>query len=915
MQPHLYIENTEQRGTLQPNREYVASSGKDRCFHELLESQVKKTPNAIAIVFQEQQWTYQELNAKANQLANYLRKRGVAPEVPVGICAERSLDLIAGIFGIFKAGGAYVPLDPDYPKERLISILKETQVGLLLTQSHLLNALPLQENTQAICLDTDWEVIARESPENPRSEVKPNNLAYIMFTSGSTGKPKGVEITHLNILYYIQAIAPILQINADDVYLHAASFSFSSSVRQLLVPLYRGATVVIASRSETKNPLSLFELIQKQGVTVFDTVQSVWRYGLQELEDMDEAAREALLNSKLQRILFSGELLPRELLKKVRVAVKNQPRIFNVYGQTETIGVCVYAVPDDFKRERGSIPVGYAYAHNQVYLLDEHLQPVAAGEVGELHVAGAGVARGYFKNPELNAEKFIANPFPSPDAIASEPPFRLYKTGDLARYLPDGTLEIVGRIDFQVKLRGMRVELGEIESLLQQHPNVKQTVVTAIENVPGDKRLVAYIVPQIPSTEIRQNILSKELRDFLSKNLPDYMVPSAFVLLDKLPLTPNGKLDRRALPLPIWERSESSEGFASPRDVLERELAQMWEHILAVKPIGIRDNFFELGGHSLNAARLFSQIKEKYHQELPLAALLQAPTIEQLADILRQKEFTMPWRSLVLIQPGGNKKPLFCIHAIGGNVLSYRAVAFYLGKDRPVYGLQALGLDGKHAPHERIEDMAADYVKEIRTVQPHGPYLLAGHSLGGVVAFEMAQQLVKAGEKVALLACFDTFSPTFDRVVPPLTYQLYIHGFNLKRLPTQDKLNYVSERLQWKMESLFQRISRKLSMQAAQQEPYQLPASFQLVEETNRLASLKYVPEVYPGKLTLLRAIERPTKQYYEPYLGWEKLAAGGVEIHDIAGHHTTLILEPRVRVLAAKLKDCLERADAEESS
>jgi aspartate racemase len=666
--------------------------------------------------------------------------------------------MVVGLLGILKVGGAYVPLDPTYPKERLSFVLEETQVPVLLTQKRLVEQLPEHES-RVICLDTDWETIATESEENPVSDVTPQHLAYVMYTSGSTGKPKGVQITHANVGHYIQAINKVLLVNANDVYLHTASFSFSSSVRQLMVPLSQGATSIIATREQTKNPLSLFELIQKRGVTVSDTVPSVWRYGLQALDNLDEVSKQTRLDSKLRLILLSGEITPCQLLKQLRNNIKNQPRFFNIYGQTETIGNCAYPVPDEFDPEQGYVAVGYPYPHNQAYILDDHLQPVAVGEVGELHMAGACLARGYLNRPDLNAEKFISNPFVETQLSGSEPTERLFKTGDVARYLPDGAIEILGRVDFQVKLRGMRVELGEIESVLEQHPTVKEAVVTAREDKSGDKRLVAYIVPKLLSDEISQTVFTKELRNFLKEKLADYMVPSAFVMLSTLPLTPNGKINRTALPAPDQVRQEPEETFVAPQDELELQLTRIWEKVLGIQPIGVRDNFFDLGGHSLLAVQLFAEIEKIVGTNLPLATLLQASTIEELARVLGKKEWSAPWSSLVAIQPGSSKPPLFCVHPIGGNVLEYLNLLPYLGKEQPVYGLQAQGLDGKQTPLNRVEDMASYYIKEIHTVQPEGPYFLAGFSFGGAVAFEMARQLHAQGQKVAWLALCDTHSP------------------------------------------------------------------------------------------------------------------------------------------------------------
>ena len=530
-------------------------SDNNSCIHKWFEAQVQCKPDAVAVVCEDKQLTYQELNTRANKLAHHLQSLEVGPNVLIGICVERSLEMVVGLLGILKAGGAYVPLDPAYPKERLSFILEETQVPLLLTQQRLVEELPRYES-RAICLDTEWDTIATHSEANPVSKVTSQHLAYIMYTSGSTGKPKGVEITHANVCPYIDAISKVLQVDTNDVYLHTASFSFSSSVRQLMVPLTEGVTSIIATEEQRKNPLSLFELIQKQGVTISDTVPSVWRYGLQALEALDKVSREALLNFKLRLIIFTGELTSCKLLKQLRNQLKNQPRFFNVYGQTETIGNCAYPLPEDFDREEGYIPVGYPYPHNQAYILDEHLQPVAVGEIGELHMAGACLSPGYLNLPDLNAAKFISNPFVETQLGLSEPANRLFKTGDLARYLPDGAIEILGRVDFQVKLRGMRIELGEIESVLEQHPSLKEVVVTAREDESGDKRLVGYIVPKLLLDDIDQTTFTRELRLFLQGKLADYMIPSAFVMLPALPLTPNGKVDRLALPAPDRVRQE-----------------------------------------------------------------------------------------------------------------------------------------------------------------------------------------------------------------------------------------------------------------------------------------------------------------------------------------------------------------------
>lgn len=592
----------------------------------LFELQVQKQPEAIAINYQGELLTYRQLNNQANHLAISLQKRGVVPEVLVGICAERSLDIVIGILGILKAGAAFVPLDPSYPKERIACIIEETQMGLLITQNHLLEKIIYPEKS-ILLIDTECPQITAEDEVLLPTNVTSENLAYIMYTSGSTGKPKGVQITRSQVDYYVQAIHKLLNLDAHDIYLHTASFSFSSSIRQLFLPLSQGAQIILASSDDTKNPLSLLRLIQTQNITVFDTLASIWHYALMALEEMDKRQREHLLDSPLRLLLFSGELLTSQLLKKVRQAFKNYPRIINLYGQTETLGVCAYEIPGKFNQEEGYVPVGYPYSHHQCYILNPQSQPLGIREIGELYVAGASLGRGYLNDPNLTSQRFISNP------LTNNLGEQLYKTGDLARYLPDRTIEIVGRQDFQIKIRGIRVELGEIESTLRLHSTVKSVVVIGREDKPDDKRLVAYIVPKLLESKVNQKTLIKELSQLLKAKLPDYMMPSSFVLLDTLPITPNGKIDYDALPIPETPDNWREETLVvKPRTATEERLATIWTTILGIKQIGIDDNFFELGGHSLLATQVISRIREAFNVELPLLSLFEAPTLAELSD-------------------------------------------------------------------------------------------------------------------------------------------------------------------------------------------------------------------------------------------------------------------------------------------
>jgi amino acid adenylation domain-containing protein len=608
----------------------------NKCIHQVFAEQVEKTPNAVAVVFENQQVTYRELNAKANQLAHHLQAMGVRSEVLVGLCVERSIEVIIGIFGILKAGGAYVPLDPAYPQERLAFMLEDTNLKVLLTKTEWIEILPVT-TASVILLDADWQKIEQQSQQNPVCDVTQENLAYLIYTSGSTGKPKGVQMPHASVCSYIEAIAKIIPVNSNDIYIHAASFSFTASVRQLFLPLSQGAISIIATREQTRTPLSLFELIQTQEITISDGVPSVWRYGLMALESLDVKYTEALSESKLRLIVFGGELLPYQLIKKLRNLFKRPPQFFNILGQTETIGNGFYPIPDDCNLEEGYVPVGNPLEKiQQVYVLNSQLEPVKIGESAELHIAGSTLARGYLNRTQANAEKFIDNPF--------DPQKRLFKTGDVARYSSNGTLEILGRIDFQVNIRGMRVELEEIESVLKLHPNVRECIVTAREDIPGDQRLVAYIVAN------NQTLNWGEIRSFLEHKLPDYMVPNAFVLMDKLPVLPNGKLDRNSLPAP--NISADIRNFVAPRTPQEQVIANIWAEVLGLEKVGIYDNFLELGGHSLLASLLISRLREALSVELSVSVLFESLTVaslsEKIATFQHQNQQT---NSLPALQP------------------------------------------------------------------------------------------------------------------------------------------------------------------------------------------------------------------------------------------------------------------------
>jgi amino acid adenylation domain-containing protein len=860
---------------------------------QFLQAQLSEKPSAIAIKDAVAELTYQQLDRRINQLANYLRKQGVKPEVLVGVYAERSIDLAIAILAVMQAGGAYVPLDPGYPQARLISILVETKLSLILTQEHLAKDVA-STGIKTFLLDTQWDEIASESEYLEPVETSPDNLAYIMYTSGSTGKPQGVQITIAQIESYLQAIQKVANIQADDIYLHSASFSFSSSIRQLLLPLAQGAKVVISSKENNTNLHSLIDLIQAEQITIFDTVASVWNYLLIGLAEMEGDGLVQPIDSRLRLLTFSGGLLTVELLNRVRSRFVQQPQIINIYGQTETIGVCAYQIPDDFNPAGGYVPVGTAYPHNHLYILNEELAPIGTATTGELYVSGASLARGYLNNPQLNDRKFIPNPF-----TIDKHHQILYKTGDLARYLPDGNLEIVGRQDFQVKIRGMRVEIEEIETVLMEYPDLQQAAVIGKKDRSGEQIIVAYLVckhwQHLSPAAIQIKI--GDVRSFLKTKLTDYMMPSVFEVLDTLPLTPNNKLDRHRLPEPSRENLT----VVPPRDELERQLVKIWEKILGQNNIGITDNFFELGGHSLLALQLFLEIERNWHKRLLLAVLFDSPTIAALANIIRQEEHISNWSPLVLIKSGKDRSPLFCIHPIGGNLFNYYNLSKKLDLDLPIYGLQARGLDGKQPAFDRIEDMANDFIQAIQTIQPHGPYFLLGYSFGGIIAFEMARQLATQGEDVGFLGLLDIRCPLVPEISAPFYQWLDLQLNRLRKMTREQQIKYFINKIIYRRKTDYRSEIVTTLCDLDMFTPELLN-----VLDRNIKARNKYQPQVYAGMAHLFWTEYHNSYIDRYPTLGWGDLIAGDLQLHHVPGDHSTLMKEPHVLVLAEKLKSAL---------
>ncbi|MGF1937144.1 MAG: amino acid adenylation domain-containing protein [Nostoc sp. ChiQUE02] len=897
----------------------------DKCIHQLFEEQVKRTPDAVAIVFENQQLTYGELNCRANQLAHYLRSLGVEADVLVGLCVERSPEMIVGMLGILKAGGAYLPLDPEYPTERLSFMLEDAQVSVLLTQQSLQGKLP-QHQAQLhfgsaqykVCLDTDWHLIAECSHDNAIALVQPNNLAYVIYTSGSTGQPKGVEVVHRAVNRLLFGVNYV-HLDGTQRFLQLAPISFDASTFEIWGALLYGARCILFPRSipTSKN---LGDEIRKHGITILWLTAALFN----SIIDDDEKAL-----SGIKQLLIGGEALS---VTHVQKALASLPftQIINGYGPTEsTTFACCYPIPRQVETNIKSIPIGRPIANTQIYILDEYLQPVPVGVPGELHIGGAGLARGYLNRPKLTNEKFIPNPFEEESLRLHSPDggTKLYKTGDKARYLSDGNIQYLGRIDNQVKIRGFRIELGEIEAVLRQHTDVQVSCVIVREDIPGEKRLVAYVVLQKEQTcteRSRSTLTPSELRQFLADKLPAYMVPNAFVILESLPLTPNGKVDHRALR--AITNISNCKKFVEPRNQLELQLVQIWSNILKVDKVGVQDNFFDLGGHSLLAAYLMDQIQQQFGKNLPLTTLFQNPTIEQLATIVQKESDDSDSSCLVALQPNGSNLPFFCVPGAPGKPFYFYHLGRYLGLDQPLYSFENNLHELK--PNPRLEDIASHYIQAMQAVQPQGPYFLGGHSYGGNVVFEMAQQLVAQGDEVALLVVIDASASTYkDKqfladyidwdddmwlaevskgIKLFLDKNVDISYDTLQTLTTEEQLKYLLH---------YFKMANMLPPNAQTTELKNLVQAY----KTSCLCLVDYLPkQIYPGKLTIIRAKEDMpedpnnhlnTEDSEDLSLGWSEFCTEPVDIHFVLGNHITIMAEPHVQVLAEHLKDCIKEA------
>lgn len=880
------------------------------CLHQLFERQARLTPDAIAVIDEKHHITYQALDMLSQRLASYLQSQSVGLEVLVGLYLERSVALVIAMLGVLKAGAAYVPLDLTIPQPRLRFIAHDAQFKLILT-SQLLHAqlAEVSEQVPIISLESLEEQLTgnQELPELVHPPIV-DNLAYVIYTSGSTGEPKGVMISHQGVAHYVYWCSQRYDVMAGRGALVHSSVSFDLTITALFAPLAVGKAVWLL-----KPENELDELVK----TLRQTGQwSLLKLTPAHLNLLNQLLVPHELADRSGSLILGGEALRGELVRPWQREA-SQTRIINEYGPTETVvGCCIYEVaPDEEVGEQ--IPIGYPIANTRCYVLDEQGLLVPIGITGELYIGGVGLGRGYMGRADLTAERFV------PDPYCSVAGARMYRTGDLARYKnQQGVLEYLGRIDRQVKLRGYRIELGEIEEVLKEHERISDCVVEVYETADQEKSLVSYLVPEKNTT-----IDLALLRSYLSSRLPEYMLPSHFLLLDALPLTPNGKINRSLLPSPESSTTSSNNlpediNAVVPRDMLEFELLQIWERILPARPIRITDSFFELGGHSILAVSLMAQMRKQLGVDLPLAILFEHRTIADLGVVIRQQASVWEVPALVAIQPGGTKVPFFCIHPAGGTVFCYTNLARHLGPDQPFYGLQTPDFIGDGETYLRLEEMAARYIVEMQAVQPQGPYLLGGWSSGGVMAFEIAQQLRRCNQEVGLLALMDTMIPFRYHSPHTAIAKLDLSDAAMAKEIISRK-NFIAR------EDIFT-LSSEEQLRYAMEEgkkAHFVPMDTDLekfrylrrIHLINLHSIKRYVPEIYAGPIDIFRAVESiiPKEITKEPDIlpmnwtltgGWEELTTEEVVVHEIPGTHKEMMSEPTVKFIAIMLKSRLEQ-------
>jgi amino acid adenylation domain-containing protein len=840
---------------------------------QIFEEQARQHPQAIAVRFYDQSMTYQALNQRANQLARFLRAKGVKPESRVGLCLERSIDMIVAIWGILKAGAAYVPLDPAYPASRLTFMLQDADCPLLITCQKFTEKFPDYPGQQIYQDALDTELKA-QSDENLDIEISANSLVYVMYTSGSTGQPKGVMVAQKGWHNYILSARKAYGLQPGECVLQFASLSWDTSGEEIFPCLGSGATLALRTPEMMNSFPAFWRQCADYQISVMMPSTAFWHELVNHLEKDP-----AHLSDCLRVMVIGGERVDAPFVNTWHRLVPAHVQLFNTYGQTECTAVTTrYRFDSDKTYE--IVPIGRPIENVAVLVVDEKGNCCLPGKPGELYVGGVGVSIGYLNQPELTAAKFIER-----DGQ------RYYRSGDLVSEIEPGLLTHLGRVDAQIKIRSVRIEPGEIETVLRKHPGVKQALVVGYpQNAP--RKLAAYLQVESQPPQLPENF-----RAWVQAELPEAMCPAFLIPIQAFTLTPNGKIDRNALPTPE-ESLSTLQGGGAPRNDMEDTLLQLWRQCLNAPQMGIYDNFFDFGGDSLLIVQIITELESRFGKTLPLSLIFHYPSVEKLAAALQDEGWQPRNTVLVPVKPDGTLAPLFCVHADGG-AFFYLDFAKYLRKDQPFYGLQAKGLDLNDEPATSIQEAAANYIQALRSVQPQGPYFLGGFSVGGIFAYEMAQQLNQAGEQVSFLAFLDAPSPE---------YPVYLAGDKslkgkLKRIHPgnffRKVLQFAKKHITWAMIAFYRSLKWPL--------PAELRAEY--VRRLNQRMGDLYRPAPYAGPAQVFFAQVQDEGVVRDDTLGWSAHVDGKIDLFEIPGDHETIFKEPNVKTLAETVQAAMDAA------
>ncbi|RWY50051.1 non-ribosomal peptide synthetase [Mucilaginibacter gilvus] len=861
---------------------------KEKALFDLFNESAQAYPDKIAISFHDRSLTYTEVANTANRIAALLVQKGIKKGDIIGLALDRTPEMIISLLAILKSGAAYVPLDPEYPKDRIEFMLEDSGAKILITSAKY--AGHYAANTTEVLIEQALADSAALLPEQPNAGVTGADLAYVLYTSGSTGKPKGVQIAHHSLVNLMLSYKKVPGITSADKTLAVATISFDIAGVDIYLPLSNGAELVLADSITAKDGRALLDIVRNNGITILQATPYTWRMML-------EVGWEEHLPIK---VFCGGEAMAKDLAAKL---IPRCDELWNMYGPTETT---IYSIIKHVT-DAEDITIGYPVANTQIYIADEQLNNLTGGGIGEILIGGDGLSWGYLNRPDLSAERFIDNPF------STIPGDKIYKTGDLGKLKPDGEVVYLGRIDHQVKVRGYRIELGEIEFNLGKLDSIKEAVVIAREDTPGYPRLVAYLLLDNGQTGHPASEQLDAWQNALLAVLPEYMVPDDFVLLDVIPSTPNGKIDRKALPKPDYSYIVRSEAFVAPRTSNEKLVADIWQEMMGLDKISMVDNFFQLGGRSLVAVKIMAKLEEKTGKRLPLATLFEYSTIEKLAARLEINSELITWDSLVPIKPMGSKMPLYIVHGAGLNVLLFNALAMNLDEEQPVYGLQAKGINGIDEPLDVMEEIAANYVEEIINHDPVGPYAVAGYSLGGMIAYEMAKQMLAMGKDIRMLAMFDTYADQTKIHTPPLKRAITDAWFLVKQLAYTPILFIEDPKrtIEYKSREIGRRITKiyKKAFPNKVKKKEGFAAYTDDIHEKSEMAQRNYLLTPVDIKIELFRAKKKTFYMDDSKNLGWIPYALKGVNVHDIPGEHNTIFAPPNDKQFAKVLQECLDKA------